>query len=143
MNYIWRYADHFTNPFSALKDYQCFINALKDGPEDTVMLSRQVFGLRNRLESIGAIEIIEDFFTTVNFIPDPRRFNKTAKELWRYYREHLKDSGQILSNRYFNFPSEKFVIENLIQNLQDLKFLSDLVSDVEYEQWLERSAKKS
>jgi len=142
-NHVWESADHFTNPFSALEDYQSFINGLDGSEHDVKALRHQAFGLMDRLENIGAISVIEDFFTEVKFCPDPRRFNKTSKELWLYYKHHLNDCGRLVLHGHIMQPDDQFNIDGLMMSLVEMKAIMSLISDEAHRQWLESGTKNS
>lgn len=139
----WEREDHFTNPFSALDDYQSFIDDLNDGDHDVNALRHQAFGLMDRLESIGAIAVIEDLFTEVKFTPDPRRFNKTAKELWRYYKHHLNECVRLVLHGHIMLPGDQFNMDDMTTSLEEMKPLHNLISDEAYRQRLESSTNNS
>jgi len=143
MNYEWKRADHDTNPFSALKDYSDFVDQLpEDAKYNTAMLGNSIKSFSDRLSNIGAIEQIENFFTEIIYIPDPRRFNRTIKELWKYYRSHIKDCCRLVWDDIYGDDDENFDIGALIDKHHEIKILQQYISDEAYEQRLNRSAAK-
>jgi hypothetical protein len=139
----WARNDHYTNPFSALGDYTDVVYSLKDGDTKEIeSLKRQLSAFADRLQDIGANEIIENFFTQTVFVPDPRRFNKTVKELWRYYRHHLNECGRLIMHDHIAVSDGQLNVDDVISNLKDTKLLQVLISDEAYEKWLKSKATK-
>lgn len=139
----WERKDHFTNPFSALKDYTDFVYALPDDEDDRKFFKRQLAAFTDKLRDIGAIETIEDFITVCGLVPDPRRFNKTVKELWRYYKQHLNECGRMILSAHLLLPDDIFNLDDLMTNLEEINPLRSLISNEAYEQWLMRNTNNS
>jgi len=124
----WKSRDHFTNPFSALKDYENTEYYLEDnGSFDIKSHERSIRSNMVKIQNIGAIEVIENFFTKSGFFPDPRRFNKTNKELRLYYRHHLNECARLLLHRHIMRPGGWFNIDDVANNLTKIKSLQELI----------------
>jgi len=131
--FVWKRADHDTNPFSVILDYSDLINELTANKDyDVKSLIMLVNNFSSRLNSIGAIDVLENFFTEIGFVPDPRRFNKTAKELWTYYRRHLIDCCRLVCMGYLNANVEDFTVIPLIAKLQEMESLQQLITKEVY-----------
>lgn len=137
MGYKWECTDHDTNPYSVIKDYTNFTEILsQDTKHNIASLTRTINTFANRLDNIGAIMQIENFFTEMHYIPDPRRFNKSTKELWTYYRSHIKDCCRLVWDDIYGKADESFDIGALIDKLKVMQSLQQSVSESAYEEWL-------
>jgi hypothetical protein len=123
----WKSRDHFTNPFSALKDYTNVVYYLDDDSCEINSLKQSIGTYADRIQDIGAIEVIENFFTKTGFVPDPRRFNKTVKELWHYYRHHLNECARLVLHEHI--IRSQFNIDEMMNKLTKIKSLQGLISD--------------
>lgn len=144
LKHKWKCADHDTNPFSALKDYGDFVDGLPKGSKhDAATLKKAINAFAERLSNIGAIELIENLFTELHYLPDPRRFNRTTKELWKHYRSHIKDCCRMVWDDIYSDADENFDLEVLVGNFNTIKSLQQSVSHTAYEVRQNLNAAKS
>jgi len=134
--YKWDYKDHATNPFSALLDYSyflyniCMTNISSGTKYDTEALRSLLDEFKERLSEIGAIDTIENYFSKIGYVPDPRRFDDNSDELMLFYHRHLDDCSCLACT---DFLAQKIDLETVIRALQEIQTQHKCTNEKFYE----------